>query len=464
MIQDLLNIDMKAFAQKHLLNPISIAPLVMLRVLFGFIMLVSIIRFMVKGWVYDQYIMPTYHFTFYGFDWIQPMGPEGMYAVFAVMAVCAVLIMVGGFYRLAVTTFFVLFTYVELIDKTNYLNHYYFVSIISFLLILVPANRYFSLDVLRNPALRVSEVPAWTLNIFKLQLGIVYFFAGVAKLNPDWLFEAMPLKMWLPALSHLRIIGPLLAIPETAYVFSWAGAIYDLTVFFFLLNARTRPFAYIAVVGFHVMTGLLFQIGMFPWIMILCTLIFFSPAFHKRVLNKLGDVGQSLFKRSTVAIEKDKSWTSGKIAGRLMGAFLIVHFALQLVLPFRSALYPGELFWTEQGYRFSWRVMLMEKAGYAAFNVHDADSGKSWEVANWEYLTPVQEKMMATQPDMLLQFAHHLKEEYEEQGIHNVQITADAFVTLNGERSRRFIDPAVDLTQIKRGYATKNWILPFEEK
>ena len=77
----------------------------------------------------------------------------------------------------------------------------------------VPAHRSFSMDVLRNPALEVATAPAWTINIFKLQLGIVYFFAGLAKLNPDWLFDAMPLRIWLPANAHLPVIGWLLELP-----------------------------------------------------------------------------------------------------------------------------------------------------------------------------------------------------------------------------------------------------------
>lgn len=429
-------------------------------------MLVSIIRFALKGWIYELYIAPVYHFTFYGFDWVQPLDGNGMYVVFVLMGLAAACIMLGFKYRIATVSFFLLFTYVELIDKSNYLNHYYFVSILSFLLILVPAHRGFSFDVFLKPALRVDQVPAWTINIFKLQLGIVYFYAGLAKLNTDWLFEAMPLSIWLPAMSHLPLIGQLFAQPETAFVFSWAGAIYDLTIVFFLLYHRTRPLAYVAVICFHLMTALLFQIGMFPYIMILCTLIYFSAGFHERLLESIAQILRRAFSlrtregvaHNTLPLSLSKSWQYA------LGMVIVMHFALQLIVPFRSALYPGTLFWTEQGYRFSWRVMLMEKAGYTVFNVNDPASGRSWEIANWDYLTPNQEKMMATQPDMMLQFAHFLEAQYQAEGIKDVAITADAFVALNGRRSRRFIDPTVDLTKEERGFATKEWILPFDDE
>lgn len=456
------NCPHSTFGIRHLTLKTSITPLAMLRVLFGFIMLVSVIRFMMKGWVHELYVAPSFHFTFYGFDWIQPLSPVGMYVVFSVMAIAATMIMLGAYYRLAAVLFFLLFTYVELIDKANYLNHYYFVSLISCLLILVPANRFFSVDVWRKPEIEASSVPAWTINVFKLQIAIVYFYAGLAKLNPDWLFEAMPLRIWLPALAHLPLIGSLLALPETAYAFSWFGAFYDLTIVFFLLYHRTRVWAFAAVVAFHLMTGLLFQIGMFPYIMILSTLVFFSPAFHLRAINFIRSFFNRFRSVSTVGESRRSFAYRPRVTNALFG-LLALYFVIQLLVPFRSALYPGSTFWTEQGYRFSWRVMLMEKAGYTVFRVQDPDLKQSWEVTNWDYLTPNQEKMMATQPDMILQFAHFLEDEYQKRGHEDVVITADAYVALNGRRSQRFIDPTVDLTEKARGLAHKDWILPFSD-
>ena len=457
--------------KKHVTGPIDSAPLAVFRVLFGFIMAVSIARFALKGWIYELYVQPSYHFTFYGFDWVVPLGEPGMYALFGVMGAAAVAIMLGWRYRIAAVVFFLTFTYVELIDKTNYLNHYYFVSIVSFLLIWVPAGRRFSLDAWRDPGRQADMIPAWTVNIFVLQLGLVYVFAGMAKLHPDWLFEAMPLRLWLPAHGHWPVIGPLLERPETAYLFSWGGAAYDLTIPFFLLWRRTRVLAYAAVIGFHGMTALLFQIGMFPYIMILSTLIFFPPSFHRTVLRNAQTFGRRIAGIAGLATGSASNETPtgaprrfryGRRASWALGALMGLHFALQVLVPFRAALYPGHLFWTEEGYRFSWRVMLMEKAGYAVFHVHDPATDRTWQVANWEHLTPTQEKMMATQPDMILQYAHHLAATYEaREGIDDVEVTVDAHVTLNGRRSALLVDPDVDLTEIKPGFHHKKWVRPF---
>jgi hypothetical protein len=451
--------------KKFLTSRTSIAPLAVFRALFGFIMLASIIRFAAKGWIYELYVQPEYYFTYFGFGWVTSLGEFGMYALFGLMALGAAGIMLGYRYRIAAVLFFLSFTYVELIDKTNYLNHYYFVSIISFLLILVPAHRCFSLDVRRKSSLYLQKVPAWTVNIFKLQLGIVYFYAGLAKLNADWLLNAMPMKLWLPAHTGLPIIGELLQYEATAFLFSWAGAAYDLSIVFLLLYRPTRGFAYAAVVVFHLLTAALFPIGMFPYIMILSTLIYFSSEFHEALIKGCREWWARLCGRDSSINPKEETscYSLSKMASGALTVILVIHFGLQLLLPFRFALYPGDLLWNEQGYRFSWRVMLMEKAGHATFNIYNPETDRRWQASNYEHLTRRQEKMMATQPDMILQFAHHLETYYREQGMGNVEITAQTHVTLNGRMGRPLVDPAIDLAEIERGLSQKNWILPYEE-
>ncbi|MHC2993233.1 deoxyribonuclease HsdR [Pontibacter sp. HJ8] len=444
--------------QARLTAPVSAAPLAVFRIIFGGMMLGSIVRFVAKGWVHELYVAPKVYFPFYGFEWVKPLGETGMYLLFGLMALTALGIMLGLFYRWSATLFFLSFTYVELIDKTNYLNHYYFVSVVALLLITVPAHRHFSLDVLRKPQLWVSQVPAWTVLIFQLQLGLVYFYAGVAKLNADWLFEAMPLRYWLPAHTHMPLIGPLFDKLWVAYLFCWFGAFYDLTIPFFLSWRRSRLFAYLTVIVFHVLTAMLFQIGMFPYIMMVSTLIFFSAGFHEKILSTLRGIAQVNTPEATVFAPVFRP-TQG-----ILLSLLALHFLLQVLVPWRFLLYPDKLFWTEQGYRFSWRVMLMEKAGTAFFYVRDPRNGQETEVYNRDYLTVNQEKMVATQPDMLLQFAHILRDDFRAEGIPDPEVRAEAYVTLNGRGSRLLIDPKFNLAAASESFRHKHWILPFEEK
>ncbi|MBL4707449.1 MAG: HTTM domain-containing protein, partial [Flavobacteriales bacterium] len=157
-----------------LTKPTHIAPLAVFRIVFGAVMFFSILRFMLNGWVHDLYVEPQLFFPYYGFEWIIPFSEPLMYVVFGGMAISFLFLTLGLFYRVASIFSFVAFTYVELIDKTNYLNHYYFVSIICFLLIFLPAHRFFSLDVKRKPQLERTHVPRYFIFIFQLQLAIVY--------------------------------------------------------------------------------------------------------------------------------------------------------------------------------------------------------------------------------------------------------------------------------------------------
>lgn len=435
----------------------SIAPLVVFRIIFGLMMFVSTVRFWAKGWIESLFIKPDNFFHYYGFEWVKPMGEVGMYTVFVLLLISSLFIALGLFYRWASITYFLLFTYVELIDITNYLNHYYFISLVAFIMCLLPAHRSFSIDVWRKPNLALQLVPNCAVALLKFQLGVVYFFAGVAKLNYDWLFEAMPMSIWLQAETHWPIIGHLFTEKWLAYTFSWMGCIFDLTVAFFLLSKRYRPFAYFALVVFHVVTGLMFPIGMFPWIMILATLIFFSTEFHQKILELLRWV---LKISESNSIEYNSLFLHG-FKKRVLTGFLLLYVFFQIVFPFRYLLYPGNLFWTEQGFRFSWRVMLMEKAGTAFFYVTDPQTGKRGEVDNSQFLTTTQEKMMATQPDLILQYAHIIKQEVESRGLKNPIINAEVYVTLNGSRSRLFIDPKVNLAGLEDGLKHKDWILDF---
>ena len=246
-----------------------------------------------------------------------------------------------------------------------------------------------------------------------------------------------------------------------AYLFSWFGAFYDLTIVFFLLNQRTRLIAYFFVIVFHVLTAILFPIGMFPYIMIICTLIFFSASFHLGVIEKIKKFFSFLQSGNE---EQVKHYVYKPFVKKFILVFMVFHFTFQLVLPFRYLLYQGKLFWTEQGYRFSWRVMLMEKNAIAYFYVTDRDTGGSGEVMMNNYLSPNQEKMMASQPDMILQYAHFLKQKYQALGMKNPKITVESYVTLNGKGSRLFINKNVDLTLLSDSFENKWWILSPDEK
>ena len=438
-------ISIRATISSYLDSSWSVSTLAAARVLFGLTMTIGCIRFISLGWIHEQYVAPQVHFPYAGLEWLTPFPELGMYVVFAVMTLAALCIMLGLFFRPSAAIFFLAFTYIELLDKTYYLNHYYFVSVVALLFCFLPAHRSFSLDVFRRPALRADTVPRWTVDILKFQIALVYIFAGIAKINADWLINAMPLSIWLPAHDELPLIGPLLSLPWMAYVFSWTGMLFDCTVPFFLMHRRTRAYAYVAVVAFHVITGLMFQIGIFPLVMIAMTLVFFvgnRTSAHASNTHSGGADTSSVY-----------SFRTHRFALGLASLFVLV----QLLVPMRHVLYSGNILWNEEGYRFSWRVMLMEKSGYATFFVRDGN-GRESMVMNRDFLNAHQEKQMSMQPDMVLQFAHIIRDHCAAHGMSDPHVRAEVWVTLNGRSSKLLVDPNVDLAAEPVGLQQYHWV------
>ncbi len=400
----------------------------------GLLFLFSTLRFIFLGWIEDHYVAPVLHFHYWGFAWIQPLPVFWLYVLHWSMVLSAIGIAFGTrhWFRLSAFVFFLCFTYTELIDITYYLNHYYFVSLVALLFCIVPDP---------EPSWsRTATVPHWVPLSFKALLFLLYTYAGLAKINAVWLFEAMPLKIWLPANDTVPVLGPLFSWHWSPYLFAWFGMLYDCTIVFFLWHKPTRILAYLAVIVFHAIVGILFQIGVFPIVMMGATLLFFDFGAKGNPDARPGRLFQG--------------WS-----GKVMGFSLLLFMLFQFLFPWRYVLYPGNLFWTEEGYRFSWRVMLMEKAGTATFYVKDSKSGRTGVVDNAEFLNSHQEKQMAMQPDLILQFAHFLGRHYEARGVFKPEVYVEAYVTLNAKPSKLMIDPKVDLMKERDTFAPKYWII-----
>lgn len=436
-----------------LFAPVEIAPLVYFRFVFGALMCWEVIRYFQTGWINAYYIQPQFFFTYLGFGWIIPWPGGMMYVHFAVLGLLAACITLGFFYRIATVLFFLGFTYVFLLDQANYLNHFYLISLVSLLLIVLPAHRAVSLDVGRNPGLHAATVPAWTLWLLRFQLGVAYFYGGLAKLNFDWL-SGEPMRTWLAQRQDFPLFGHLFTQEWAVYAMCYGGMLFDLLIVPMLLWRRTRLLGVAWMIAFHVINSQLFNIGIFPWLMLLATPVFFPPDWWRAMMKRFGvlvsppaprrAVGPSLAHRGLVA---------------LMGVFVL----FQLLFPFRHFLYPGNPSWTEEGHLFAWHMKLRDKESTAKFIVADPKSGESWNVDPRRYLTPRQYRKMSSRPDMILQFAHFLEDCWRERGYDDVEVRADVNASLNGRRSQPLVDATVDLSEQSRTLSPWPWIVPLRE-
>jgi hypothetical protein len=458
----------------RLFEPVDNASLVAFRVAFGGLLFWEILRYFSYGWVRDYWIEPTFFFTFQGFDWVTPWPGAGMLLHFMALGSLALCVATGFLYRVTAALFTVGFAYVFLLDKANYLNHFYLIVLLSFLLVLVPAHRRFSLDVFLRPGLRSTTAPRWALWLLRTQLGLVYLFGGIAKLNVDWL-AGRPMDEWLAEKSDTPIVGSLFDTPWSGVVFSHGGLLLDLLVVPALLWRRTRAFAFVAAVGFHLANSQLFSIGVFPWFMIAATTLFLDPDWPVRVVGALrrrlpaGLGGQT----HTGAGASDGPSAGGaggpsrtpgasRPALRRLGvAALGVFLAVQVIAPFRHLLYPGNVHWTEEGHRFSWHMKLRDKSAETlVVAARSPDGGRSIPIEPRTYVTENQLDEMATRPDMIQQLARHVADDLERRGLGRMAVHVRAEVSLNGRPPQPMIDPRADLASVPRDLRHASWILP----
>ena len=487
--------------------PVDSALLAYFRIAFGVVMAWHAAEHFYTTFFPETY-NTHYRFTYWPFDWVQPVPKAAMVVVVLVMLFAAALFTLGAYYRTSAVVLFVLSTYTYLLDQTHYLNHVYLANLIAFLMIFLPANRRWSLDSKFDPELRRDRVPAWTIWLLRFQIGVVYFYAGIAKMNGDWI-KGDALRLYLENSNRgLPIFGHSLDGNDVFVLgLAWAALLLDFFVVFLLLYRRTRLWVYIAALSFHLVNSRVFHIGIFPWMAIATTAVFFPPDWPRRMLDELRDRSNARRVRgivigavvvgtlSTVVPEllNIMHTAVGIVAGGMIGYFvtarerataptvrpedrdlerprlsrpvligLSVWVLFQLLMPWRSFIYPANVRWTEEGHKFSWRMLLdVKQAGDTTFYVRDPKTGETSTVDPFEFLHPRQADRMGSSPDMILQFAHFLRDKARDEGIADPEVRVKASVAWNGRPYATYIDPDVDLAKEKRPwFGHADWIAP----
>jgi vitamin K-dependent gamma-carboxylase len=440
-------------------QPVSAASVAMLRLGLGLVLAWSMFRYLSRGWVSTQLAGPEFHVHYPGFSWVAPAPAPWMHLVLVAVSVAGVALALGWHQRASAAVALIGFVWIELIDAATYLNHYELVTLLLAWAVVLPMNRAWSLDRRAGRVGAPPTVDRWVVWTLRAQLAAVYVFAGLAKLTPDWLLHGEPLGTWLAARSDLEIVGPLLTHPSAGIVASWGGALFDLTIVGFLCWRRSRPFAYAAVVVFHLVTWRLFPaIGVFPLAMILLTPIFFDPAWPLLTKPRV----KRLLQRPEHAREEGRAEDASqqrRMSPWVVGALVAVAL-LQVVVPLRHLAEGGDVRWDEVGYRWSWRVMLTERSGVATFDVVDPVSGEHQRVSPAEALAPHQARYLSSRPEALRQFAHWLADQREDLTGVRPAVHATAWVSVNGSRRALIVDPTVDLAAQPFTTGRPAWILP----
>ncbi len=430
------------------------------RIAFGLVMMADLLFYAFDGRIERLYLGPLMHFKYPFFSWVTAASPGVMYAITWLGIAAALAVAAGFVYRVAAAIIFFVLTYFYLLEVTAYNNHNYLFCLFAFLSIFLPLNRVAAIDALR--ARGAGTVPAWVVWLLRFQVGVPYFFGGLAKLNYDWMVRAQPMSQWM---RTDNLGGTLkLAIFQQdwfAYLVSWTGAAFDLLIVPALLWRRSRPWAFGLLVVFNFANSQLFDIGMFPWAMILLSTIFFEPNWPRRLgLIPSGPApGQAGAKTKTAAAAPAAAQPLGAVTRWALGAWVV----WQLAMPFRHVLYPGNTDWTEEAHRYAWRMKIRDKQGEIRFMMVQRETQQVVPLKDAEaLLTERQQRFLSQDPELIRQFAHFLADGLRAKNYRDFEIRAYTKYSLNERPAQPLIDPEVDLASQPESIMPKTWIVPLE--
>jgi hypothetical protein len=434
---------------------VSAASAAVFRIAFGSAIIVNALLY-VPRLVGEYYVDPSFHFPYAGFSWVEPAPALGMYVVYAGMVLCGAAVAFGYRYRMAIGTFFVLTTYVFLLDSTHYQNHEYLISLLALLMFFMPLDGYWSVDAARRPRIARATVPLWVVWMLRFQIAIPYFYGGLAKLNGDW-FRGEPLRGWLANRTDIEPLHSLLTNSSIVWFMAYGALAFDLVIVPLLLWRRARLVVFAVAVVFHLTNAWLFGLYIFPWLMIAATTIFFDPdwplVLARRVRAHLSTdrVGPEDLRAAAAPTERRSR--VGPLPAVVLGAWVVI----QVVFPLRHLVIAGDPNWTEEGHRFAWHMMLRDKTGTAVFEVET--SGGVILVDPRDHLSAAQSAHIVGHPQRLVQYAHHLSSMYD-----GAEVRVDSRVSLNGRPHQPIVDPSVDLAAEPTAWLDhREWILPLTE-
>lgn len=433
---------MDKFLFKHIDN----TGLVLFRAVFGLLIAVEAFGAIATGWLKKTLVEPEFTFNFIGFEFLQILPGEKMYVYFVIMGIFGLMVMLGYKYRVAMIGYAIMWSAVYLLQKTSYNNHYYLMMLLCWIMVFLPANRWFSLDAKLNPEIKSPSMPRWCILILILQVWIVYTYASVAKWYPDWL-NASVAELFMRGKKDYWLIGEFLQLDWVHWCIAYVGILFDLLIVPLMLWKRTRLIGFIISVFFHLFNSIVFQIGIFPYMSIAFALFFFSSeTLQKRFLPK-----KTLYTAGEIIIPKHN---------KLIITVFSIYFIFQIGLPLRHWFFKDDVLWTEEGHRLSWRMMLRSKGGSLSVWVEDKATGKRTWYDHNKLLAKKQQRSVKTKPDILWQLAQRIKHVEAEKG-KDVAVYMEVRIKVNDGSYHKLIDSEVDLASEKwYHFKHHDWILP----
>ncbi len=429
---------------KFLYQKIDNSSLIIFRIIFGTVLTLEAWGSIFTGWIDRTYIQPTFHFSMIGFEWLEPLNGFGMYYLYAFMGFLGLGVLLGYFYRIAIISYTILWSYCYLIHKISYNNHYYLMILLCLIMCVLPAHKHTSFDIKYRNIKKENSMFLWCKLILVFQITCVYFYGGIAKIYPDWL-DGTYTKLTFESKSSFPIIGQYFTKSWFYMGIAYGGILFDLFIIPLLCFKRTRLLGFVVSIFFHSFNSIVFQVGVFPYLSLSFALFFFPT-----------DKIQKIF------LPHKTFYPAIQQPGNTMTTVLLsLYCIIQVLLPLRQHFIDGNTFWTEEAHKMSWRMMLRSKSGYTYYKIKDLTNQKTYFQHPTD-LTPKQKGLLNTTPSVIWQYAQVLKKQEIEKG-NDIEVYAISKKSLNGRISQTFIDPNIDLANTQWQYFKhQKWIVPFK--
>lgn len=309
----------------------------------------------------------------------------------------------------------------------------------------------------------ISSYHYWILQIF---FGSIYFFAGIAKLDDDWLSGSTARELYQSWIGPTPLKPLLDDTFEQGWPLVWiayCGMLFDILVPFGLVfpHPWIRLLFTCFALGFHLMNHFTFVIETFPWVMITTLVIYFdcdwiiylNQLFH-RVFNILTEFPLSRY------IQR-----SFQLITPLSLLFLLgIHLFIALPCATFTLLNEKSINFSSQCQFFSWRMMT-RSAKLFTFLVY-LKNYKTNEIdpiiLNQFHLSPEEISSISIHEDYLHQVALKLKSmaiSSTSSGLHiPPSIMADIWIQINGPPIQRYVIPSEDLSLGPTSNSLKMWI------
>ncbi len=434
-------------------TPVDPRMLGLYRIVFGLFMVYTFLNYFRIDLVEKMFVEPMINFSYDYLHWLQPMPEIAMHLLLGLLLLCAIAISLGIFFKWSCRVLAIGYAYIFLIDKSIYNNHIYLFILLALLFSMTDADGCYSL---KKRSVRQQLIPRWQVLIFQLQIVIVYFYGGLAKLTKDWLLDCQPVRVLVSQFSDENILGPLIKSEFAIYVINYGGLIIDLGAPLFLWYKPVRRWGIILFIGFNALNSRIFSdIGIFPYVMLASLFIFYEvtdiPWLEKLLGGKTKDSDKVRIK-----FFKGKKISQLKLYG--LCAFII----FQLLFPFRGHFLPNDLDYTTIGNRFSWRMKVdTRKLNQMEFFINSPEIESPVPVEVHTFINDVQIKCASMDPRCVADFAKFLKQEAIKYDAQNPMVTANIKIEYNGRAEQYFIDPNVDLSEVSYSPFKKlDWVIP----